>query len=476
MNIKRWHIIFILILSQAWVVNVPIFGGIFKYVVTRSSNDFQVAQVVSVASYFICCVILTFIINKDNLNKIFKFGVCLSVLISLMMLVFPVVQTFYISYALLNFFAAMITISASFMFIYGFDISSRMKAASVFIFSLYLLLYIFYYFEKIFPGWVSFIIITLILLASLIQGKYNSAVDLKSPEDVQERAISAKTLSLLCVVIFIIYFNNAIMVNLINTRKEVFATHPIPQIIALAILGIIIVLSKRVKYFVLIYSCLVAAAILYVFQAVPGLTEIPSQVLAEISGTVSSLFLFAFVGDISLKYGRTMKVFRILLCMVTIGVILGEAAGGLLGDLIKHHTTLSYAVNVSVLFSSFLLTPWLSKSIELEMSEYDLDVAENVFEEKNVVYSENEVLQPANILKLNYAVSVLPDGNRLTPREMEIALLLLERHDYLTIAEKLFISRNTVKGHISRIYEKFNVASKKEFIELIQNIMITNKV
>ena len=56
-----------------------------------------------------------------------------------------------------------------------------------------------------------------------------------------------------------------------------------------------------------------------------------------------------------------------------------------------------------------------------------------------------------------------PDFN-LTNRELEILKLLCEGENYSTIASKLFISKNTVKGHIKNIYKKLHVHSRAEAV------------
>lgn len=54
----------------------------------------------------------------------------------------------------------------------------------------------------------------------------------------------------------------------------------------------------------------------------------------------------------------------------------------------------------------------------------------------------------------------------LSERETEILMLLLEKRSAPYIAEKLFISSNTVKTHIRRIYEKTGVHSRDQLIDL----------
>ena len=52
----------------------------------------------------------------------------------------------------------------------------------------------------------------------------------------------------------------------------------------------------------------------------------------------------------------------------------------------------------------------------------------------------------------------------LTPRESEILALLVEGLNYTMIAEKLFVSLDTVRNHIRHIYEKLQVHSKAEAV------------
>ena len=52
----------------------------------------------------------------------------------------------------------------------------------------------------------------------------------------------------------------------------------------------------------------------------------------------------------------------------------------------------------------------------------------------------------------------------LTPREQEILNQLIEGLNYSMIAEKLFISLDTVRNHIRHVYEKLHVHSKSQAV------------
>lgn len=56
-----------------------------------------------------------------------------------------------------------------------------------------------------------------------------------------------------------------------------------------------------------------------------------------------------------------------------------------------------------------------------------------------------------------------PDYN-LTPREKEVLACIVEGLSYKMISDKLFISYETVRSHVKKIYEKLHVASLTEVV------------
>jgi DNA-binding NarL/FixJ family response regulator len=56
-----------------------------------------------------------------------------------------------------------------------------------------------------------------------------------------------------------------------------------------------------------------------------------------------------------------------------------------------------------------------------------------------------------------------PDYN-LTPREKDVLACIVEGLSYKMIADKLFISYETVRSHVKKIYEKLHVASLTEVV------------
>ena len=55
-------------------------------------------------------------------------------------------------------------------------------------------------------------------------------------------------------------------------------------------------------------------------------------------------------------------------------------------------------------------------------------------------------------------------GAQLTPREMQVLKLVAQGLNNKDIAEKLFISENTVKNHIRNILDKLHLHSRMEAV------------
>ena len=54
----------------------------------------------------------------------------------------------------------------------------------------------------------------------------------------------------------------------------------------------------------------------------------------------------------------------------------------------------------------------------------------------------------------------------LTPHELRLLKLLVDGYNYVTAAEALNISYNTIKFHVRNIYDKLQVHSKSEAVAI----------
>lgn len=66
------------------------------------------------------------------------------------------------------------------------------------------------------------------------------------------------------------------------------------------------------------------------------------------------------------------------------------------------------------------------------------------------------------------------ESHALSERELEVAWLLYRGYTNRQIGEELYIAETTVKKHVSHIYQKMDVQSRKEFRAFVQNAAASN--
>ena len=69
---------------------------------------------------------------------------------------------------------------------------------------------------------------------------------------------------------------------------------------------------------------------------------------------------------------------------------------------------------------------------------------------------------------INRLLSVIPDGKTLTVKEIEILESLVDGKSRKEIAAENHVSENTIKTHVSHIYEKFGVSSRESLMALLE--------
>ncbi|MEC4184145.1 LuxR C-terminal-related transcriptional regulator [Adlercreutzia sp. R21] len=128
---------------------------------------------------------------------------------------------------------------------------------------------------------------------------------------------------------------------------------------------------------------------------------------------------------------------------------LGQLIGALTPPHLSHElvTSLVYLI----LIASMLLLYWRSKRSPADRKDAGTAVSAHRKTEASCASSQNHWGEIYDF----------------SPREMEIVLLLAERTPYRQIAEKLFISENTVKTHVRNIYKKAGVTSRESLLEAL---------
>ena len=187
-------------------------------------------------------------------------------------------------------------------------------------------------------------------------------------------------------------------------------------------------------------------------------TTMPSdagQTLAHIAGKAtdsltSGLAMCAMVELLGLarRGEEGLKNPAWVVCVCSLALLVGILGGGVLMSTVGLGTTSIVLVAVSLLYGALL-----SLGVTVQQRASDQFVI---------------VRNPADMARIAQvqADAIAAELGTLTPRETEVLPYLLQHQSADAIAEKLGISRNTVKTHTAHIYEKTGVNTRAQLVDL----------
>jgi ATP/maltotriose-dependent transcriptional regulator MalT len=110
---------------------------------------------------------------------------------------------------------------------------------------------------------------------------------------------------------------------------------------------------------------------------------------------------------------------------------------------------------------------------------HEQNVAVDYIEKLLAAFSYDEQVPVQEISKsqasLTLAASPQLLEDPLTNREIDVLELLTQRLSNKEIAEKLFVSTETVKGHLKNMYPKLQVSNRREAIEKAKALGILSR-
>ena len=112
-----------------------------------------------------------------------------------------------------------------------------------------------------------------------------------------------------------------------------------------------------------------------------------------------------------------------------------------------------YVAAIAIMFTG--LGIWLAKKLTQPRTNT------LVIEKQVLVKTEHFVLNEAEVTRL-----------RLSKRELEVLQLMAEGLSNLQIADRLFLSLNTIKTHSSKIFEKLEVQRRTQAVEMARKLNI----
>lgn len=194
--------------------------------------------------------------------------------------------------------------------------------------------------------------------------------------------------------------------------------------------------------------------------------------LIRIAQTFLILFLFLALADIARHSTyRPITVFAAGWVAYSLPFALGKMAGDALQTW-GHDASMimSLIVWVLVIATLFFLDE-SSAGNHLVFTELN-DGGDEDTPAKRMGAMQQTLDEPGAADTLALRCAVMTEAYALTPRESEILELLARGRSKAYIADAFFISENTVRGHVKRLYAKLDVHSKQELVDQVEAVEI----
>ncbi len=255
-------------------------------------------------------------------------------------------------------------------------------------------------------------------------------------------------MAVVCVFLFVLNLNGGLMAEAIEPyfrARGLFSAYygMMPYILTLALYYLC---AHRVPRLFPVYFATSLLGLAYVSFSMFGHAAAGyylTQTFAQAGWALIDVFLWSLLGEIASMYGRPLTISSLGLGVNLAAVSLGAILGARLVHTSDGNVVAVVGLTaVSIVFATFFVVPFMNARIERDL---------------------------VHRMKKTDAVSrkvLLPEGHSLTPRELEITMLLFQGHSNKDIAKRLSISENTLKVHARHIYAKLGVSNKKELFQL----------
>lgn len=227
--------------------------------------------------------------------------------------------------------------------------------------------------------------------------------------------------------------------------------HGVEIALAAAMLWWVLVRGRAIRFSALWRAILLFTAAALIFLPVAGPAAEPWILLsAGIAQTLVVMLLWAMLADVAHHAAARPTV---IFASGWIAYSLPLAAGELLGWAVAGSEAASLALAAMAYLVTVVAVLALSDAAFSQRRIFaDLDVPAPV---------------PAAYAGIEVQCRALGQERGLTAREVEVLQMLAKGRSKSYIAENLFISENTVRSHAKHIYQKLDVHSKQEVLDLL---------
>lgn len=309
-----------------------------------------------------------------------------------------------------------------------------------------------------------------LLIASLFSLLIAIIILLRTSGQLKEQIITnnsrpslpKKTVLFFALFAFIIYINGGFTYNIMMPHfvevDSLLASY-LPYLVYILALAVVYRYRNSINRTYLVYcgvSFIGLAFIVFANLSNSIIGYLLTVTLMETAFALIDLFVWISLNSLTYVFGTPYPIFGFVLAANILSILVGDIISTVNLDLSSDIFSLIAMLSSTSVLLVILVIPRLLRSI--------YGALESVVENKDKLGEKAN--EDFNILLHN-----LDPDNRLTQREKEIFELALLGLTNKKIGELLFISENTTKTHLGKIYSKLGVSGKKELI----NIAVTIK-
>jgi len=321
------------------------------------------------------------------------------------------------------------------------------------------ILIIFNLLADLLPGQVLLALVLLPLAAAgLVLFRYDFSY-LQLPKKIKEAFLIPRSLLIIiCLFVLAVYLNGGLMFNIILPSLDVgvpFSLYYrfVPYIIFLLFMYLY---GERLQKYFPIYVAVSLLGLAFISFAL--FSEVTAGFflttgLLEAAFAMIDLFVWVILGSLAFIYKAPFKFFGLALAANLGGIILGDLLGEYLLQTEGSVRLMTAIIASMSIFVVILIIPWLNQQTEKNLPQ--------VVKDDTLNYS-----LPESVNHKMLEAYLLP-GEKLTPREIEVTMLILKGYTNDDMAKKLFVTSETMKTHLKNIYDKFGVKKKNELILLL---------
>ena len=460
MNKKYFFVTLLMSLYFAWFLSFPYFGKASKVVAESLAVDSSQLTMIFILFHAIGFLVGGLFLKQTNLwKRLILYSLPVMIGLNLMLLFLPAVLWIPVM-ALIGLVSSSFILGWSVVYsTFNTTVKIRLYAYGLFIAHLFVLMIA--YMSSVLPPLVLLLVMMLPLAAALIYSILNIS-------EIDDEVMTGKSLAFdypafLVVIFFVFTFFLHFACGLMFVAYEdsftvmnssPFALNYFSYIPYLLACFLIYYLSRTIKLRHLVFMAVSLFGLAFVYFAMfkntlPGFYL--NTAANEFAVVSLSVFYWVIQGNMSLQYKMPYRVFGFGLFTSLLGVFCGGAASSYLlsSTDFSRITVALYAI--TAIFITLMMIPWLLDKISGNLM--------GVMEKDSV---------PPPLDPLAELTTIYKEAG-LTEREIEIAGKLYKGYTNRVIAKKLFITENTLKTHLQKIYRKFDVCSKSELISMLAN-------